>query len=312
VTGGLRALLADERVTHLPGVYDAVTAALAVRAGHRAAYLPWAAVSALTLGGPDLGYVPAAQMADRAATLVAALRGVPLLADADIGDGDPPHTVWTADAYLRAGISGLLLNDLVRNRRGEAAVVDAARAAASISAVAGQVPGVVVVARTGAYALHGLDGAVERCRHYRSAGAHAVCASGVDDPAELGRLHDAVPGIPLVADLGEAAASRAPRPDAALAEAGVRLVLHPTAALLAAARAASLVYRAIAYGGDAGPVDRLPWAAFEDLTAPVDAETEGRAAVAQQAAAGQRQSAHPHSPPSASQRFQDPAAGLQT
>ena len=262
----LRTLLAAGHVTHVPGVYDPVTAALAVKAGHRAVHLSGVAVSALMLGRPDLGFVPATQIADRASTLVPALDGVPLLADADIGYDDPQHAVWTALAYVRAGISGLHLADRVRTgRRGGTELTGVGPASATIAALHNEVPDLVVIARTDAFPANGLDDAILRCRAYAEAGADAVVPGGVDDLRDLAKLHAAAPGVPIVITRSEAGGSTPAATDAELAEAGVRLVLHPVAALLAALRAASLVYRSIADTGTAEPVDRLPWAAFTAL-----------------------------------------------
>jgi 2-methylisocitrate lyase-like PEP mutase family enzyme len=265
----LRALLAAKTVTHLPGVYDPVTAALAVQAGHRGVHLSGAAVSAIALGRPDLGYVHGTQIAERAATLIPALEGVPLLADADTGYGNPLHAVWTGLAYARAGISGLHLEDQASPKRcGHLAgkeVVDANLAAAKISALADHVPHLALIARTDAYAGHGLAETIARCRAYADAGADAVFPEGVDSLDDLAALHRALPGVPLVVNRSEAAGERPTVTDDGLAEVGVRLVLHPVSALLAAMRAASLAYRAIAETGSAAPVDRMPWSGFTAL-----------------------------------------------
>jgi methylisocitrate lyase len=265
----LRAMLAAGHVTHVPGVYDPVTAALAVKAGHRAVHLSGEAVSALMLGRPDLGFVHATQIADRATTLVPALEGVPLVADADTGYGTPLHAVWTALAYVRAGISGLHLEDQVSPQRygrlADKEVIDTSLAAAKIAALSAEVPEIVVIARTDAYAVNGLGDTIARCRAFAAAGADAVFPEGVDDLDELAKLHDALPGVPIVINRSEAGGNAARAGDADLAAVGVRLVLHPIAALLAALRAASLVYRAIADSGSADSVDRLPWAAFTAL-----------------------------------------------
>jgi 2-methylisocitrate lyase-like PEP mutase family enzyme len=265
----LRAVLASGRVTHAPGVYDPVTAALAVAAGHRAVHLSGAAVSAIMLGRPDLGYVHGTQIADRASTLVPALDGVPLIADADTGYGNPLHAVWTALAYARAGIAGLHLEDQVSPKRcGHLAgkeLTAIGEAAAKITALADQAPQIVVIARTDAYSVSGLDETIVRCRAYAEAGADAVFPEGVDTLAELKRLHEALPGVPVVINRSEAGGNRPAVSDADLAAVGVRLVLHPVAALLASVRAASLVYRSIADTGTAEPVDRMPWAAFTAL-----------------------------------------------
>ncbi|GAA2684640.1 isocitrate lyase/PEP mutase family protein [Actinoplanes palleronii] len=271
----LRALLASDRVTHVPGVYDPVTAALAVAAGNRAVHLSGAAVSATMLGRPDLGFVPATQIADRASTLVPALRGIPLLADADTGYGNPLHAVWTGLAYSRAGVSGLHLADRVSPERGGhpagKGVIATTPAAATIQALADQVPELVVIARTDAYAVNGLADTIERCRAYAEAGAGAVLPAGVVELAELEELHRALPGVPLVVDRSEAAPHQPTWTDADLAAVGVRLALHPVAALLAAMRAASVTYRAIAESGDATAVERMPWAAFTALGGPDEA-----------------------------------------
>jgi 2-methylisocitrate lyase-like PEP mutase family enzyme len=248
----LRAMLVAGRVTHAPGVYDPASAALAVRAGHRAAHLSGAAVSATMLGRPDLGFAPATQIADRAAILLPALGGVPLLADADVGYDDPDQAVWTALAYQRAGISGLCLDD----------DEDADRSAARIAALVERVPGVALIARVRG---GGLDEAFERCRAYAAAGADAVLPVDVRE-ADLGRLHAVLPGVRLVVCRSEAATGGARLTDAELAGSGVGVVLHPLAAVLAALRAASLAYRAIAEEGDAERVDRMPPAVFATLS----------------------------------------------
>jgi methylisocitrate lyase len=262
-------MLAADRVTHVPGVYDPVTAVLAVRAGHRAVHLSGAAVSAIAMGRPDLPHAHATQIADRASTLTPALGGVPLLADSDAGYDDPRNAVWTGLAYARAGISGLHLADQARpGRRGHPSgkeVAEIGPAAATISALAAQVPQLALIARIEAYAGHGLDETIVRCAAYADAGADAVVPAGVGSLDDLARLHEALPGVPLVIDRSEAGGNPPAGSDAELVAAGVRLVLHPVSALLAAMRAASLTYRAIAEEGSAEPVDRMPWAAFTGL-----------------------------------------------
>ncbi|MEV4415817.1 isocitrate lyase/PEP mutase family protein, partial [Catellatospora sp. NPDC049609] len=216
----LRALLAADRVTHLPGVYDPPTATLATRAGHRAAHLSGAACAALDLGLPDLGYVHGTHIADRAARIVPALGGAPLLADADTGYGDALQAVWTARRYAAAGIAGLHLEDQVQPKRcGHLAgkeLIGVAAAARKVRAVVGDGTGIVVVARTDAYSVNGLADAIDRARAYFAAGADAVFLEGVSDLDELARAHAALPGVPLVLNRSEAAGppTAPPRPSA--------------------------------------------------------------------------------------------------
>ncbi|WIM94149.1 isocitrate lyase/phosphoenolpyruvate mutase family protein [Actinoplanes oblitus] len=271
----LRMLLAADRVTHVPGVWDPATAALAVAAGHQVVHLSGAAVAATMLGRPDLGFVHATQIADRATTLAPALRGTPLLADADTGFGTPEHAVWTGLAYRRSGISGLLLEDRAspdrRERRAGPKLIEIGLAAAKIKALADQVPELTVIARTDAYAGHGLAETIVRCGAYAEAGAHAVVPEGVPGIDELAAIHRALPGVPMVLTRSEAAPNRPAWTDADLLAVGVRLVLHPVAALLAAMRAASTAYRAIGESGAADAVERMPWAAFTAVAGEDDA-----------------------------------------
>ncbi|MBL7259811.1 isocitrate lyase/phosphoenolpyruvate mutase family protein [Paractinoplanes lichenicola] len=244
-----RELLSAGRVTHVPGVFDPLSATLAVHAGHRAAYLAKAAVAAVMMGRPDVDFVPATQLADRAATLGPVLGGVPLLADAGAGFETEQGAVWTALSYQRAGISGVVVTDMFAELRA-------------------QVPDVAIVARTNAYAVGGLDAVVEDCRTFAELGADAVLPAGVGSHGDLSLLQATLPGVPLVLTRSEAAAAPPLLPDAQLAALGVRLVLHPLAALLAAARSASQAYRAILEEGTADTIDRMPWAAFTALTPP--------------------------------------------
>jgi methylisocitrate lyase len=253
----LRAMLAADHVTHVPGVYDPASAALALRAGHRAVHLSGAAIAATMLGRPDVEYAPATQIADRAALLAPALGGVPLLADATVGYDRPDDAVWTALAYRRAGISGICLAD------GD----DPGPAADRITTLIEQAPAIVVIAHASG---RGLTETIARCRAYAVAGAHAVLPVGVDDADDLGRIAGALPGVPLVISRAEAGPG-----DRELAALGVRLVLHPLAAVLAALRGASLAYRAIADSGDADRVDRMPLPAFATLIERPDAAAGG-------------------------------------
>jgi methylisocitrate lyase len=271
----VRNLLQGPGVTHLPGVYDPPTAALAVRAGCSAVHLSGAAVAALALGLPDLGYVHGTHIADRAAAITPALGGVPLLADADTGYGNALHAVWTARRYAAAGVAGLHLEDQVSPKRcGHLAgreLLDAGAAAAKVRAVAEAGTGLLLVARTDACTVTGLGDAIDRARRYVDAGADAVFVEGVTGAAELAAVHAALPGVPLVVNRSEAAGADAFLPDADLAALGVRLVLHPVAPLLAALWAARAAYAAIAAHGTAAGVARLPWDAFTGLVGQADA-----------------------------------------
>jgi len=264
----LRALLRGASLVHLPGAYDAVSAKLAAQAGARALHLSGATVSAVDLGVPDFGFVHGSDIARRGA-VVAAASGLPVLADADTGYGNPLQARQTTIDYAQAGLAGLHLEDQVAPKRcghlGGKAVVDLAEAAARVRAAVDAGTGLVVVARTDALSVLGADAVLERCRAFADAGVDAVFVEGADLTV-LERVADAVPGMPLVQSRSEAGGPvDSGATDVELEEVGVRLVIHPVSAVLAAARAQEQVYAAIMGAGDAADTDRMAWSDLTDL-----------------------------------------------
>ena len=268
-----RTILAGPDLVHFPGVYDAVSARLAAQAGVRGAHLSGAVASAVELGLPDLGFVHAADIVRVGQAVVPALDGLPLLADADTGYGNALQARATARAYAAAGIAGLHLEDQVAPKRcGHLAgkqVVDVAEAAARVRAAAEADADVVVVARTDALGVEGVASATERCVAFAEAGADAVFVEGAGLP-DLALVVEGVTRAagtcpPLVVNRSEAAGNEAPLDQEALRELGVRVVIHPVSALLAAAQAQAAVYAAVAAHGDAGQVARLGWSELTEL-----------------------------------------------
>lgn len=267
-SAALRRLLDAPGLTRLPGVYDAVSALLAARAGARGVHLSGAAVSAVELGLPDLGFVHGGEIAQRAAVLASVLRERPVLADADTGYGNPLQARHTVRRYAAAGVAGLHLEDQASPKRcGHLAgkqLVDVDEAAARVAAAVAAGTGVVVVARTDAFSVEGRDGVLARCRAFAEAGADALFVEGADLET-LAAVHDAVPHLPQVVNVSEAGGV-GPAPDpAALTALGVRLAIHPVSGLLAAAAAQARVFASILGTGDAGPTDRLTWDELTDL-----------------------------------------------
>ena len=164
---------------------------------------------------------------------------------------------------------GLHLEDQVAPKRcghlAGKAVVDLAEATTRIRAAVDAATGLVVVARTDALPVLGPDAVLERCRAFADAGADALFVEGADLPV-LHRVSEALPGIPLVHSRSEAGGPVDAGPsDAELEAVGVRLVIHPVAAVLAAARAQAAVYAAIARTGHAGDVERMAWSDLTDV-----------------------------------------------
>ena len=114
----LRSLLADPHTTvAAPGVYDGLTARIALAAGHEALYMTGAGTSLSRLGIADLGLATQDVMVSNAATIAALRPGIPVIADADTGYGGPLQVSRTVALYARAGVAALHLEDQVEQKR---------------------------------------------------------------------------------------------------------------------------------------------------------------------------------------------------
>lgn len=259
---------------------------MVVGAGFEVGYLSGAVVSATALGLPDLGYVQAEDIVQTARRLLPRLGSLPLVADADTGYGNPLHARRTTLLYAAAGIAALHIEDQVSPKRcghmAGKAVIPMGEAAARIRAAVDAGADILVIARTDALSVLGFDAALARVRAYVDAGADMVFVEGASDLRSLQRISDRVPGTPLLINRSEAGGEVSATPsDADLAEVGVRLVIHPVSAMLAAARAARDVYRAIRSDSSAAAVTRLGWDELTDLVGlPAALELEARYAAA--------------------------------
>jgi 2-methylisocitrate lyase-like PEP mutase family enzyme len=203
----LRDLLDSRELIVAPGVFDGISAQLARRTGHVAAYLTGAGVAASGFGLPDIGLITQTEMAERARMMVTALGDVPLVADADTGYGAPLNVVRTVRQYEDAGVAAIQLEDQEFPKRcghlPDKRVVDAAVFEQTLFAAldARNDDNMLVVARTDARAPLGLDAAIERANRYARAGADIIfveAPQGVDEIERIAREVDAPLLINLV------------------------------------------------------------------------------------------------------------------
>ena len=249
----LRAAIEAERPLQLVGAINAYSALLAARAGFRALYLSGAGVANASFGLPDLGLTTASDVCEDARRICGATE-LPLLVDADTGWGGALNIARSCRALQAAGAAGLHLEDQVAAKRcghrpGKALVAtdemcDRLKAAVDARSDAG----FVIMARTDAHAIEGLQAAIARAQRYVEAGADAVFAEALTSLDEY-RQFTAALQVPVLANLTEFGQT----PLFSLGElraAGVRLVLYPLSAFRAMSQAALAVYRAIREQGD--------------------------------------------------------------
>src|SRR5258705_9524482 len=178
-TTRVRQMLQAPGIIVAPGAYDGFSARLIEAAGFQAVYMTGAGTAASHLGQPDLGLATLTEMANHAAHLALCV-SLPVIADADTGYGNVLNVVRTVREYEKAGVAGLHLEDQVAPKKcGHIAgkqIVDAKEFAQKIRAAVEYKtdPDFVIIARTDARAVSGLDDAIARCNLYREAGADMI------------------------------------------------------------------------------------------------------------------------------------------
>ena len=242
-TTRLRQLLARPGALMAPGVADALHAKLVRRHGFEALYMTGAGTTAVRLGMPDVGLLTMTEMVDNA-TRIADASGLPLIADADNGYGGVLNVRRTIQAYERAGVAAVHLEDQdVPKRCGHLMgkqLVPAEEMVAKIRAAADARtdPDFVLIARTDAVAVEGFEPAIERALRYKDAGADVlfVEAPSAEQLPKIAPRLDA----PLLYNM--ASSGKTPflgREE--IERLGFKLIIYPNWLLLAAMRAANQV-----------------------------------------------------------------------
>lgn len=192
-TTRFKQLVLAPEILLLPGVQDALTARIAESAGFAAITCGGYATTATLLGAPDTSQLGMTEMADQYARICDAVE-VPVFADADTGFGNVTNVRRTVRAYERAGVAGFFIEDQVYPKRcghmpGKA-VVPVEEMVAKLKAAldARQDPDLMIMARTDALAVNGLDDAIERGRLYREIGADMVFVEAPTSVEQMRRI----------------------------------------------------------------------------------------------------------------------------
>jgi carboxyvinyl-carboxyphosphonate phosphorylmutase len=242
VTTRLRELLAQPDLLVAPGAYDALSARLIAQAGFPAVYMTGFGTAASVLGQPDVGLLTMSEMVSRAAAIAAVVGDRPLIADADTGYGNPINVRRTVREYERAGVAAIHIEDQIWPKKcGHMAgkqVIPVEEMVQKIHAAvdARQDPDFVIIARTDANAVSGLEDALRRGRAYREAGADVVFIEAPRSMTELRTIVQAFPDVPLLYNWAESGKT----PLLSLQEIhalGFKLVIFPVSLLFTVAHA---------------------------------------------------------------------------
>jgi 2-methylisocitrate lyase-like PEP mutase family enzyme len=269
-TTRLRQLVANDVVV-APGVYDGLSARLAARAGFAALYATGGGI-ARSMGYPDLGLLSPREIVDRLANIVEQA-GVPVIADADTGYGNALNVRRAVREFERAGVAAIHLEDQTFPKRcghyDDKAVVPTAEMVQKLRAAREALadPDLLLIARTDALAVEGLDAAIERALAYEAAGADVIFVEAPTTHAEIETIARRVPAPKLI---NMFQGGKTPLvPVARLRELGYRIVIIPSDLQRAAILAMEDTLAAIARDGNSAAVaDRM--ASFKDRETAVD------------------------------------------
>ena len=282
----LRALLDSGQTIVAPGAFDPLSARLVEEAGFPAVYMTGFGTSAALIGRPDVGLLTMTEMAGNAGRIAACV-DIPVIADADTGYGNPLNVIRTVGAYEAAGVAGIHIEDQVAPKKcghleGKL-VIPAEEMAEKVRAAveARTQPEFVIIARTDARAVEGLERSLERGRMYREAGADVLFIEALTSEAEAEEAVRAFPGVPLLFNWAEGGKTPPISLDR-LRELGYRIVIFPLSTLLAATGAMRRILQEIARAGTpAAAIRELPtFAEFVDFIGlPQVRQAEQRYAV---------------------------------
>lgn len=234
----LRELLAAPGPLLVPGAYDALSARLVEAAGFDATYMTGFGATASLLGMPDVGLLSMSEMVDNAGRMARAV-DVPLISDADTGYGNVINVARTVQEFERAGVAAIHLEDQVAPKRcghmtGKQVVPVSEMAEKVAAAVAARRdPDFVLIARTDARAVEGLDAALERAAAYRQAGADVLFVEAPESESEIVEVAKAFPDVPLLFNWVERGFTPM-LPMERIVELGFAVVLFPVATLFSA------------------------------------------------------------------------------
>jgi carboxyvinyl-carboxyphosphonate phosphorylmutase len=258
----LRELLSAGQPVLAPGVYDALGARLVEEAGFNAVYMTGFGTAASRLGRPDVGLLTMTEMVDNARGIARAVQ-LPVIADADTGYGNAINVVRTVQEFEQAGVAAIHLEDQVAPKRcghldGKQIIPKDEMLSKIRAAVAARTaPEFVLIARTDAAAVEGIDGAIDRARRYHDAGADVLFVEAATSEADIERVAAELSDVPLLFNWAEGGKTP-PMPYDRLRELGFAIVIFPLTTLLTAMTS---MRRALAHLKETGTPTEL----LEDL-----------------------------------------------
>lgn len=191
----------------LPGVFNAISAIAATKAGAKGLYISGAGLTNANLGTPDIALATLTEFAQQA-RYITSVTDLPVISDADTGFGETWNVARTVVELERAGLAGIHLEDQVNPKRcghlDGKSCIEPSEMAKKVRAAADsrRDPDFMIIARTDARGVEGIEAAIDRARLYAGNGADAIFPEGLASEEEFARFRDAV-DLPLLANMTE-------------------------------------------------------------------------------------------------------------
>ncbi len=265
----LREIVSRRQAVLAPGAANALFARIIEDLGYECVYVTGAGIANMALGAPDIGLTSLDDIAQTVSRIADAV-ALPLIVDADTGFGNAVNTWRTMKVLERAGASAIQLEDQEFPKRcghfNGKSVVPLHEMLPKIRAAAdARTRDTLIIARTDALAVDGIDAALERAEAFIEAGADMTFVEAPRDAAQMRRV--AALRVPQVANIVHGGKTP-PLPQSELADMGFGIVLYANAALQAAVRASAEVLGSLKATGSLDAVhDRL--ATFEQRQSAV-------------------------------------------
>ena len=256
----LRRQLSEPGLLLLPGVYDALSARLAVNAGFRAIYLSGSALAMSQFGYPDIGLLTMTEVMEQARRITSAV-DVPVVVDIDTGYGNVVNVRRAIREAEAAGVAAVQIEDQVFPKKcghfeGKEVIPLNEMVGKIKAAVAARRQELVIIGRTDARAVTGLEDAIRRGCAYAEAGADVIFLEAPRSREEMEQITQSL-DVPLLVNMVEG--GKTPQFSLKELEAmGFKIALYPTACIRAASHTLQNLYRhLLIHGSTANILDHL-------------------------------------------------------
>jgi carboxyvinyl-carboxyphosphonate phosphorylmutase len=265
-----RKLFKERRIIVAPGAHDSLTAKIVGKVGFEAVYMTGFGQAASHLGCPDVGLMTYSEMLARSDAFVEAA-GIPVIADADTGFGNAVNVARTVRGYEKAGVAVIQLEDQVMPKKSGhmsgRQVTPRDEMVGKIKAAldARTDPDFMIIARTDARTVLGIDEALDRGLTYQEAGADIIFIESPESEEEMVKIHHTISALTL-ANMVEG--GRTPLlPNSKLQSLGYNLVIYPTASTYITTKAMLDLMEGLKNAGTtAGMMDKMvPFPQFNEL-----------------------------------------------